>query len=1330
MIQTLHKKTLRHVTVLLFACVWLLSFAVNAATYYIDYVGGADANAGTATGAAWKRHPYMTGWTGSYTHAAGDRFIFKGGVTWDSAALPLAIANSGASDATRDYYGMDVTWYAGGAWTRPVFNGGGTKNGISLVAQLKYLTLDGIEVKNVTPYCVFMQASHYITVTNCYLHAWTGNHGVADSWYLAGGVVNFVNPWASVNMGITNVLVTHCTILNSDGDANSGSGVAMASEIAFSEIGYAPELIMYGAQNVHDNDVHDLTVSYSGDAVEHPNVLYFSLANGWATATMDRFIYNNWFHSLRNGTYPMLYLSTSGYWKASGNKAYIFNNLFTDVYCYPFLFETETDNNPVAGTMQFYIWNNTFQINGRNVFVAADRAGMAFGYVESRNNHSIDGPFNYNPTTSKNPAGTWASSLVANDLAQTMATANAQGYNSNNFYYANGSTVNAGTNMTYYGLTQNLTDTTRGSNRTANARPASGAWNIGAYQYGAGGPGTNPLIAVSPASIDFGLVLKNTNINLALTVQNVGGGTLAGTASIGGASAFRVVSGGTYSLGSNQSQTVTVGFNPAADGLTNQTITFTGGGGASVSVMGVAYTAAYTAPATNWYVDNAAAGSGNGTNWANAWTSFASVVWGASGVKAGDTLFVSGGNVSKTYVASGHGMLTVGASGTSGSRITLRVGQDAGHNGNVVFNANGYMYPVLIGSGRDYVTLDGRYNGAIHLFVTNCSQASFWAGNDNCGVNVSYANYPAVLGVDISTPAVGIHGIYGNGGEFAYNNIHDIREESGIRLVLRNGSSTTNYDLTTIHNNTIQVNQAGGSGADGISGCRGLTIYSNTIYGASGTLITTSQHQDLIQVQAHYVKIFNNDLYDGGDSMIDQDNQTAGFSYGGDLSVFNNTLRETNGKGGLRALRIYHNTLLGSVQNLYIDNNTFVDMATKTDSMSYGIAIGFYNGSGSTFNNVHIRNNIFYNCGHSNSVPVVELTGFTTTGMDADYNLINAGSSGNGSFPFTQAHGRTAAPSFVSYTPGGANNDLNLSNSDTAAKDNAETLSTFSFDKDNTLRPQGSAWDIGAYEFRTGVSLPPTVSAIIQSGVDVDPITPGIQVYSGSVQQYSGSASDPSGLPLTWQWIYTVNGGAEVVFNSGTGTVASASFNYTTGTAGNIYVWKLRVSNGGATAESSLTVGVETPPAGTLTFQATSGTITAPFAVTGGYISQSVQTGLTGGGQAVYAFTITNAGNYMIQALVNAGNSGANSYYVNIDAQPQDPGMIWDMPVTSGFEQRIISWRGNGTDVSNQFVPQIFNLTAGTHQLIIVGREANVQLQSLSVLKTVLPPPNLRVAPL
>ena len=92
-----------------------------AATYYIDYDSGADSNNGTSTTTPWKRCPGMTDFAGSYTHSVGDRFVFKGGVTWPYAALPLTIGYSGVS-GNPDVYTSDQTWYNGASWTRPTFD--------------------------------------------------------------------------------------------------------------------------------------------------------------------------------------------------------------------------------------------------------------------------------------------------------------------------------------------------------------------------------------------------------------------------------------------------------------------------------------------------------------------------------------------------------------------------------------------------------------------------------------------------------------------------------------------------------------------------------------------------------------------------------------------------------------------------------------------------------------------------------------------------------------------------------------------------------------------------------------------------------------------------------------------------------------------------------------------------------------------------------------------------------------------------------------------------------------------------------------------------------
>jgi hypothetical protein len=111
------------------------------------------------------------------------------------------------------------------------------------------------------------------------------------------------------------------------------------------------------------------------------------------------------------------------------------------------------------------------------------------------------------------------------------------------------------------------------------------------------GSGYNPpAISVTPSSRDFGSVQVGSYADLTFTVQNTGGGTLSGNTST--SAPFSIVSGGTYNLSAGQSQTVTVRFSPTAAQSYNETVTFTGGGGATRPVSGTGLLQKYTITAT------------------------------------------------------------------------------------------------------------------------------------------------------------------------------------------------------------------------------------------------------------------------------------------------------------------------------------------------------------------------------------------------------------------------------------------------------------------------------------------------------------------------------------------------------------------------------------------------------------------------------------------------------------------------------------------------------------------------------------------------------------
>ena len=135
-------------------------------------------------------------------------------------------------------------------------------------------------------------------------------------------------------------------------------------------------------------------------------------------------------------------------------------------------------------------------------------------------------------------------------------------------------------------------------------------------------------------------------------------------------------------------------------------------------------------------------------------------------------------------------------------------------------------------------------------------------------------------------------------------------------------------------------------------------------------------------------------------------------------------------------------------------------------------------------------------------------------------------------------------------------------------------------------------------------------------------------------------------------------------------------------------------------------------------FSATNAVLTAPLVLNYDYIylAAAEMADVTNGGKAVFSFTVTNSGSYVIEALADAEDDNSNSFFVNFDAVPQGPDMIWDIDVTSGFEKRTVGWRGSGDASNVEFPSKHFKLTAGTHKLIIVGREPGTQLKSLSIL--------------
>jgi hypothetical protein len=101
------------------------------------------------------------------------------------------------------------------------------------------------------------------------------------------------------------------------------------------------------------------------------------------------------------------------------------------------------------------------------------------------------------------------------------------------------------------------------------------------------------------------------------------------------------------------------------------------------------------------------------------------------------------------------------------------------------------------------------------------------------------------------------------------------------------------------------------------------------------------------------------------------------------------------------------------------------------------------------------------------------------------------------------------------------------------------------------------------------------------------------------------------------------------------------------------------------------------------------------------------------GGKLTYTFTAP-AGDYLVIAKVNAPSDSNNSLYISMDTEPTET-MAWHMNTTGGFEERIASWGG---DTHGNNPAKVFRFdTDGSHTLIIRGREAFVNIDSVIILR-------------
>lgn len=494
------------------------------ATYYIDFTNGANTNPGTKTN-PWKSHPYMRSATGcttsgsppSYTHVAGDQFIFKGGEQWPAACFQMNVTLGGSGSGTMDYYGVDKTYFSGSSWVRPQFNlnntapssNGGLSGSHNVVTvSSSFTNWDNIEIVG-----QFIIGGHS-----------SGNSGWDSGLYFsaggsgAGHVVQnvYFHDWVSdtsnINLGFSNAAggvgqngssytVHDSTFSDQNGqDLTRGVGLSFGGCFQNASGAYRNHCsyVSQGAVNFFGAGIHDNEFDHITDACcvsPYTNGIHTNVIE-MLTGSAGTPIYNNLIHD--NNPVGVTILACS--------SANIYNNVLWNNHAPVVSIDTGTGfcPNPQSNTANVY--NNTVVCTTFQGCFSVNNKTSTLGTLNLQNNHWVSE--NASATCYNSTGCATVTNLTAsNNVQQTSAQAAAQGYNQSNKYIPtgiSGITVKAGADL-HTLCSGNLSalcsdpESAPWFGGTSIARP-NGGWDSGAYQFPTGNSNPPTVAITSPTA--------------------------------------------------------------------------------------------------------------------------------------------------------------------------------------------------------------------------------------------------------------------------------------------------------------------------------------------------------------------------------------------------------------------------------------------------------------------------------------------------------------------------------------------------------------------------------------------------------------------------------------------------------------------------------------------------------------------------------------------------------------------------------------------------------------------------------------------------------------
>ena len=492
----------------------LAAGSASATTYYIA-ANGSDSNSGTSESSPWAHLPGMATWTGNHTPAAGDTFTLRGCDDWGNSNFPVSWKWGGTS-GSHITITADQTWYntsnCPNGWNRPVFDagqavmGGGAEcsvNNMFLnISGVTYVDFDWIELKNYynnsgscsgkDRWVNIGNPGDYITFNNFYVHASFTGPSSSDNDSM----------WGVASLGMCmHCAVTYSVINNSDGTQYTAGGIQFSLQHSICQYVSNCSKIVIGGE-VSYNDIEHVGTVIGG---VHPNCIE-TVAN----YTQTWWIHDNRVHAM-DGPHEQCETLQIG---NTGETDYVWNNVFYDLGGGDIM---RIPQGGGSGVVALYFINNTFAASGGNVCInnGTSSTNWTSAFV-MENNHCI---------TPTSPGGTSQSQQMmsgtnisgantiefANNVVESLATANANGYTGSQTYTFSptssaSATVGLGANLTstYWPSGFSANDTSYACSqqtvtsgtvyqvveavcpvRSSVGRPSSGAWDVGAYEFGA-----------------------------------------------------------------------------------------------------------------------------------------------------------------------------------------------------------------------------------------------------------------------------------------------------------------------------------------------------------------------------------------------------------------------------------------------------------------------------------------------------------------------------------------------------------------------------------------------------------------------------------------------------------------------------------------------------------------------------------------------------------------------------------------------------------------------------------------------------------------------------